>query len=175
MPTLLTHHACGAHKAPRLPKRWAFYNPGLCRGEVNALGLGGQGTHLGIPAVHRDHGNKMALAGRPRSTGLKPVFSPLFSSARAPNREAFRNACPSVTYYETKPFLFFLESPETSTSTGQGGGTVPSGWLAAWRQILEFVQGLVEAALHRGLVAAELQKSVALIGILHEACLSSVE
>ena len=26
----------------------------------------------------------------------------------APNREAFRNACPSVTYYETKPFLLEL-------------------------------------------------------------------
>jgi len=58
---------------------------------------------------------------------------------------------------------------------GQGGGTVPSVWLAAWRQMLEFVQGLQEAALYHGLVAGELRESVALIGMLREACLSSVE
>jgi len=46
---------------------------------------------------------------------------------------------------------------------GQGGGTVPSVWLAAWRQMSEFVQGLEEAALHRGLVAGELRESVALL------------
>ena len=76
---------------------------------------------------------------------------------------------PLVTFYETKPNFseIFPRNPGDLHVYGNGrweGALSLAGGLEA----LEFVQGLEEAALYRGLVAGELRESVALVGIRHE-------
>jgi hypothetical protein len=76
---------------------------------------------------------------------------------------------PLVTFYETKPNFSEIFPRNSGDLHVYGNGRWEGALgLAGGLEALEFVQGLEEASLYRGLVAGELRESVALVGIRHE-------
>jgi hypothetical protein len=105
-----------------------------------------------------------------QSSSRRNIGQQVRTSGRGSEGGPPRGINASVTFYETKPFLLRSFRWNAGNVHVDGHGRRDVALLATGGlQALEFVQGLVEASLYRGLVAGELREGVSLQGVLHKA------